>query len=60
MEIFLVYTKKIVNHFYSFSVLENNRKKRIKTNFFPGHLSLILLGSARLLGIQFGVNADCS
>ena len=28
--------------------------------FFPSHFSLILLGSARLVGIILGVNAVCT
>ena len=31
--------------------------KRIKTNFFLSHLSLILLGLVRLLGIILGANS---
>ena len=33
---------------------------RGKFNLFPRHFSLILLGSARLVGIKLGVNIVCT
>ena len=41
--------------FYFFSLGELTENKRIKTNFFASHFSLILLGSVRL----FGYNIAC-
>ena len=34
--------------------------KEKQTYFFPRHFSLILLSSARLVGIIFGVNIVCT
>ena len=59
-EIVLVYTKKVNVLFIFFSPAELTETNRIKTNFFPSHFSLILLGSGRLLGIILGVNTVCT
>ena len=48
-EIFLVFTEKSKFYFY-FSLKGKN------LTFFPGHFSLILLSSVRLVGIILGAN----
>ena len=60
MKYFLVFTDKIVNFLFIFFVGELTETNRIKTNFFPSHFSLILLGSVRLLGIILGENTVCT
>ena len=50
---FGIYRKK-VSFLFIFSV------KRKKLTFFPSHFSLILLISARLVGIIMGVNTVCT
>ena len=50
-EIFLVFTEKKSKFSFYFYRSEE------KLNFFHSHFSLILLGSARLVGIILGVNA---
>ena len=52
-KIFLVFTKKKVNFLFIFSVKGKN------LTFFS-HFSLILLGSARLVGIILGGNIVCT
>ena len=49
-EIFLVFTEKKVNFLFIFFCYGE------KLNFFHSHFSLILLGSARLVGIILGAN----
>ena len=48
------YLPKKVNFLFIFPVKGKN------LTFFPGHFSLILLGSARIVGIILGVNAVCT
>ena len=50
---FGIYRKKSKFSFYFLW-----KTNRIKTNFFPSHFSLILLGSVRLLGRILGANAN--
>ena len=53
-EIFLVFTEKKVNFLFIFFLFRGKR------NFFHCHFSLILLGSARLVGIILGANVVCT
>ena len=53
MKYFGIYQKK-VNFLFTFSFKGGN------LNFFPSHFSLILIGSARLVGIILGVNSVCT
>ena len=55
--IILVFTEKRVKFlFIFFCVGEITGNKLHQTNFFPGHFSLIFLGSACLVGIVLGLN----
>ena len=56
-EIVLIFTEKKVNFLFIFFSMRTNR---IKTNFFPSHFSLILLGSVRLLGIILDEYTVCT
>ena len=57
---FFVFTEKSKFSFYFFSPGELTENKLHQINFFPSHFSLILIGSARLLGILLGVNTVCT
>ena len=50
---FLVYTKNSKFSFYFFCSGK-------KLNFFPSHVTLILLSSASLVGIILGANIVCT
>ena len=54
MKIFLVFTEKKCIFFLFFTL----RGKKLY--FFPRYFSLILLSSARLVGIILGVNTVCT
>ena len=52
VEIFLVFTLKKKSKFSSYFIPFKGKKN----NFFPSHFSLILLGSAHIVGIKLGAN----
>ena len=56
----LVLTEKKVNFLYFFCLGEITANELYQNNFFPSHFSLILLGSACLLGIILGVITVCT